>query len=189
MHASPNTMIHEYFEILRWLVQGLDDIKNKVLLRRQIALSIFQSVTAVETFLNVYFRVVVSENRFNQHEQYFLKTISERKPLEYKLKNWPKTILGRNLSLDSGIGKSFVDLKNLRNSLMHFVSSHDTVQVASWVFRGMANIDQYENLTVADARKALETAESFAREIFRLKGVKENEMQTMLQLWIGMLPA
>ena len=182
-------MVHEYFEILRRLVAGLRDITDKAQLRRQIALCIFQSVTAVETFLNVYFRVAVSEKEFKHHEQYFLKTITNRNSLEYKLKNWPKTIFNRKLSMDSGIGKSFLDLKNLRNSLMHFVSSHDTIQLGSMTIHGLTNIDLYENLKVDDAYTALEVAESFLCEVFRLRGIDETQIHFMLRLWSGKGPA
>lgn len=182
-------MVNEYFTILRRLVSGLDDIKNPDIRRQQVTLCIFQSVTAVETFLNIYFRVVVSEKEFKAHEQYFLKTINDRKSLDYKLKHWPRTILGRALILNAGIGESFVKLKNLRNSLMHFVSTHETVRVPNMEIQGLANIDHFERLTTKDAHNALEVAEGFLCEIFRLRGIKETESHFMLRLWSGKAPA
>jgi len=182
-------MVNEYFTILRRLVYNLDDIKDAGITRQQVTLCIFQSVTAIETFLNLYFRVIVSEKEFKRHEQYFLKTINDRKSLEYKLKHWPKTILGRELILNSGIGKAFVDLKNLRNSLMHFVSSHETVRVPNIEIQGLANIDHFESLVIEDAHKALVLAEDFLCEIFRLRGIKEADYNYMLRLWSAKAPA
>jgi hypothetical protein len=181
-------MVNQYFAILRRLVYNLDDIKDADITRQQVTLCIFQSVTAVETFLNIYFRVIVSEKEFKNHEQYFLKTINDRMSLEYKLKYWPKTILGRELILNSGIGKDFVDLKNLRNSLMHFVSSHETVRVPNIEIQGLANIDHFENLCIEDAHKALVVAEGFFCEIFRLHGIKEADFNYMLRLWSAKAP-
>jgi translation initiation factor 1 (eIF-1/SUI1) len=137
----------------------------------------------------LYFRVIVSEREFKRHEQYFLKTIDERKSLEYKLKHWPKIILGRDLIFTSGIGKSFVDLKNLRNSLMHFVSSHETVKVPNIEIQGLANIDHFEKLSIEDARNALVVAEDFLCEIFRLRGINETDFNYMLRLWSAKAPA
>jgi hypothetical protein len=186
--ASPNTMVNQYFAILRRLVYELDGIKDADIIRQQGTLCIFQSVTVVETFLNLYFRVVVSEKEFKKHEKYYLETIDSRSTLEYKLKNWPKTILGHNLNLDSGIGKAFLDLKDLRNSLMHFVSSHETIKVPNIEIQGLANIDHFENLSVEDARKALVVAEDFLCEIFRLRGIREEDFNYMLRLWSAKTP-
>jgi uncharacterized HAD superfamily protein len=182
-------MVNEYFTILRRLVYDLDIIKDPDIRRQQVTLCIFQSVTAVETFLNIYFRVVVSEKEFKHHEGYFLKTIIDRRSLDYKLKQWPKTILGRELILDAGIGKSFVKLKNLRNSLMHFVSTHETVRFLNMEIQGEVNIDHFQNLSIEDAHNALEVAEDFLCEIFRLRGIKESQFHYMLRLWSAKAPA
>ncbi len=181
-------MVNEYFKILRRLVYSLEDIIDTDIKRQQVTLCIFQSVTTIETFINIYFRLVVSEKDFKHHEQYFLKTISDRKSLEYKLKEWPKVILGRKLIIDSGIGKDFVDLKNLRNYLMHFVSTHETVRVPNIEIQGLANIDRYENLEIVDAQNALNVAEGFLCEIFRLRGIAENDIDYMLRLWTAKVP-
>ena len=153
-----------------------------------MALCIFQSITTVETFLNLYFRVIVSEKEFKRHEKYFLKTIEDRKSLEYKLNNWPKMILGHSLDLDTGIGKAFVELKKLRNSLMHFVSSHETVKIPNMEIQGLANIDHFQNLRIEDAKNALTVAEKFLCEIFRLRGIKEEGFNYMLRLWSAKAP-
>jgi hypothetical protein len=154
-------MVNEYFGILRRLVGELHTIEDTDLRRQQIALCIFQSVTAVETFLNLYLRVIVSEKDSHRYEEYFLKSIDQRKSLAYKLKNWTKVILNRKLTLDSVVGKKFVQLKDRRNSLMHFVSTHETIAIANRVIHGSANMDPYESLTLDDAYNALETAEDF----------------------------
>ena len=187
--ASPNKIVNEYFAILRRLVYSVDDIKEPDIRRQQVTLCIFQSVTAVETFLNIYFRVIVSEKEFNRHEKYLIKTISDRESLDFKLKNWTKKIFGCDLNLNSGIGKSFFTLKKLRNTLMHFISTHETLKVPNLEIHGLVNISCYDKLKIEDAFNALEVAERFLCEIFRLRGIKEAEFNYMLQRWTGKLPS
>lgn len=182
-------MVCHYFKILRRLVYSLDNIKDPDIIRQQVVLCIFQAVTAVETFLNLYFRVVVSEKEFNRNEQYFLETVDGRKSLDYKLKNWPKTILGSELKLNSGIGKSFIGLKDLRNSLIHFVSTHETIKVPGMEIQGAVNIDHFEKLSIEDGHQALVIAEGLLCEIFRLHGKGEVDFNYMLRLWSAKAPA
>ncbi len=181
-------MTNEYFRVLEKLVYDLDSLDDESAVRRQVALSIFQAVTTVEIFLNLYFRIIVSEKEFCGQEPYFLKTIADRRSLDYKLKNWTKTILNKELKLDSGVGKSFTELKNIRNSLMHFSSSHDTVDLPGARIQGMLNIEIYERLKKEDAVNALEVAHEFICEIFRLRGVEESAIPHMLFLWSGKPP-
>lgn len=187
-YASPNTMSNEYFRILERLVYGLGSLEDEAAVRQQVALSIFQAVTTVETFLNLYFRLIVSEKEFHKHEPYFLKTIQNRKSLDFKLKDWPRTILEKELNLGSGVGKEFTELKNLRNSLMHFTSSHDSVDIPGAQVQGMVNIEIYERLKKEDAENVLELAYGFISEVFRLRGVKESDIPHTLSLWSGKPP-
>lgn len=84
--SSPNRMIWNYFEALRRLVTNLGHANDEAELKQNVAVSIMLSVTVVEAFLNIFFRVVVSEAGFTQHEQMVLDNLSERKSLDYKLK-------------------------------------------------------------------------------------------------------
>ena len=109
--SSPNYIIREYFSGLQRLVRRLDNLQNEKEIRQEVALCIMLSVTVVEAFLNVYFRVVVSKQEFRQHEKMILKDIDNRKTIDYKLKNWPKKIFGKGIDLTSPIPKAFWDLK------------------------------------------------------------------------------
>jgi hypothetical protein len=78
--------------------------------------------------------------------------------VESKLRNWPKRYLKRELDLTSGPGERFSSIKNKRNSIVHFTSTHEYVQIGSMCVRGMADTTEYDSLTGADACDALHAA-------------------------------
>ncbi len=186
--SSPNRMIWQYFDALRRLVNELDADQDETVLRQNVALSILLSVTVVEAFLNIFFRVVVSEKGFVQHKQRVLDDLSQRKSLDYKLRHWPITILGKALNSRAPVPKAFRDLKNQRNSLMHFTSTHESMKLSGIAIHGLADTAVFDNLQVADAIKALDLAEGMLCELFRLKGTPEPQLKHLLHLWTGKVP-
>ncbi len=191
--ATPQSIVWNYFEGLRRRVAAVlaaadDDTETK----QDVVVCIMFAVLSVETFLNVYFRVVVTEEPFRQYEERFLKEISARKGLEYKLREWPKRILGKPLDLSAGIGAQFWQLKERRNALMHFTSSHETISFVedgrNIVVRGLADMAAFAPLTRADAASALEVAENTVREIMRLRGVPEHVIPGDFHGWTGKVP-
>jgi hypothetical protein len=146
------------------------------------------AITLVEAFLNVFFRVKVGEPGFEQHESIVLSDLSNRKSLDYKLKNWPRQILGKPLDLASPGVAAFMQLKECRNALMHFTSSHETVAIENIEIQGLADTTMYDGLVAADAVRAVFTAEGIIAELFRLAGFTEDRIPPGLHLWLGKVP-
>ncbi len=186
--SSPNTMIWEYFKGLRRLVSNIH-IHSQEEQKQEIALSIFLAITVVEAFLNIYFRIVVEEEPYKTHRKNLIDNLSDRKSLDYKIKNWPKDILGKNLNIDTGVGKDFINLKEKRNKLMHFKSSYESIAIEDINILGLADTSVYDSLTVNDAIFALDTAEKILEEIFRCRGIEEEKIPGMMHLWTGKILA
>ncbi|MCK4394730.1 hypothetical protein KAX17_17655 [Candidatus Bipolaricaulota bacterium] len=187
-YSSPNRMVWEYFAALRRLVATLDKVSNKSVLKQEVAICIMLAVCVVEAFLNIFFRIVVSEKAFSQHAFDVLKDLRERKSLDYKVKNWPKSILGQGLDFQSKVPKAFLGLKDRRNDLMHFTSSHDTLTLPGLTLHGAVDTSAFDTLTADDASEALEIAEGMICELFRLRGVPEEDLDHVLHLWTGKPP-
>lgn len=153
---------------------------------------VFLSVTVVETFLNAFFRIVVTEDGYTQHAKTILDGLSGQSryaDLETKIKEWPKCIFGKSLNLASGAGQHFVTLKNTRNDLMHFTSSHDTIKVSDGVYlSGMADTGIFDSLDANMAIEALKTAQGFISEVLLTKGVKPEDIPKNIHFWTGMPP-
>ena len=68
---------------------------------------------------------------------------------------------------------------------MHFTSTHEILQFPGVQIHGVANTSVFDELQINDGVKALKTAESFVGEIFKLRGVSENELAGMMHGWTG----
>jgi hypothetical protein len=137
--SSPNRMVWQYFAALRRSVDDLDRVSDQDEQRQEVALCIMLSITVVEAFLNIFFRVVVSDPAFSRYAQRVLTDLNQRRSLDKKIRDWPRDILGRGLNFDEPAPKSFLAVKNLRNSLMHFTSSHESLELAEVQIQGLAN--------------------------------------------------
>ena len=186
--SSPNRMIWQYFDALRRLVGGLNHSRDETELKQDTALCIMLAVTVVEAFLNIFFRVVVSEPGFTQHKQRVLDDLDKRRSLDRKLRTWPAEVLGKGLDFTAPTPKAFLALKERRNALMHFTSSHETLNLPGVVIQGLADTSVVDTLTLADAAHALEAAEGMVRELCRLRGTPEHQLPHALHLWTGRVP-
>lgn len=186
--SSPNRLVWEYFSALRRAVQRTIDEEHKHSKQQEVAVCIFLAVTAVETFLNVYFRTLVEEEPYSPHKSRFLHELKSRISLERKLSKWPTEILGRGLLLTEGPGKAFNDLRDLRNDLMHFTSSHQTLDLPGVTIHGLADTTSYDNLGDEQAKSALRVAENLVAELFILRGIPYHQVCHLLHAWTGKVP-
>ncbi len=183
--SSPNRIVWQYFEALRRLASRIGSLEDDAERKQDTALCILLAVTVVEAFLNIFFRVIVSEAGFTQHEQRLLDDLNKRRSLDYKLRNWPRRVLGKGLDFTAAIPKAFLELKDRRNALMHFTSTHQTVSLPGIEIHGAADTSVFDDLTVKDAEKGVEIAEGMVEELCRLRGLPEEKIGQALHLWTG----
>lgn len=187
-HSTPAGVVVEYFESLRWLAKSAEDATDDHQAHRIAAMAVIMAVNAVEVFLNLWFRVVATERNGGAQESQFGQDLARRISLEQKLMTWPTRHLEANLDLRHGAGKAFVELKRVRNSIVHFESSHDTVHTGTVILHGLADTSDYDGLTAASANEALTIAENLVTEIFRLAGFDDATIDHAAAVWIGKLP-
>ena len=186
--SSPNSMVWSYFEALRRLCYRVEAYENDSHKKQDAALCIILAVTGVEVFMNVYFRILITEELYKHAKQRILNDLDRPVPLDRKLKDWPNLVFGQKIKFGSGIGQKFSDLKNTRNKLIHFSSTHESIEVPGITINGMADTTVYNLLGEHAASEALEVAENFIGEIFRLRGIHENEICHSLHAWTGKVP-
>jgi hypothetical protein len=187
--SSPNYMIWQYFEALRRLVGTSAETTDDAHRKQQVAMAILMAVTVVEAFLNVFFRVLVSEPGYQQHLPRIEQDLKSRKNLDGKIKEWSAKVLGKTIDWNSGIAKDFMALKNKRNQLMHFTSSHSSFTVGPISMQGAADISVFDELSSTDAKCALATAEGIVELLMRLRGIPDDQLPRAMQLWTGKVPA
>lgn len=184
-HSTHAGVVRDYFESVRWLNRQAQSSEDTLQVRRVTAITTIQAVTAVEVFVNLWFRTFVAERGDKKLEQVLLSDLEGRAPLEKKLATWPKRHLGSKLELHRGPGLAFIELKNLRNSIVHFASNYATVHVPQLIIHGLADTSKYDALLGVDAEKALVAAENLVAEIFRLAGFDEVTRERALAVWIA----
>jgi len=188
--SSPNRIVWQLFEALRRHCTRLFHNPDADEVRQDSAMAIVLAVQCVEVFMNVFFRVVVSEPEFSKSADQICRDLADtRFGLDRKLKDWPKAVFGKGLELGQGPGQRFVTLKDMRHRLMHFTSSHQTFEHDNVVIHGLADTSVYDNLSAESAVQALRTAEEFLCEVFRLRGIGAEGLPHALHAWTGRPPA
>lgn len=178
-------MIWEYFYSLK--CQAARAAKaSEHMEAQETSLTVFLAVTVVEIFLNLYFRVVVSETAFKEHEEKLVTELNGRISLERKLRKWPKRILGEDLDFDSEAIKAFLELKNLRNELVHFVSTHSAIELPGPItISGLADTSVYSSLSSEVASRCPNIVRGVAYEVFRLRGIDATDRENVFHSWFG----
>lgn len=185
--SSPNRIVWEYFEALRRLVVESRNADSEATRRQSAALAVVMAVTVVEVFFNLWFRVRAEERHAPEEIELLISELGHPRPwsLEKKLKHWPTRYLGKELNLTHGPGAEFMRVKSLRNSIVHFSSSHTTFEHENLVVRGLADTTDYDELSFEKARSALFAAEDIIGEVFALAGAAPENVRHLLHQWTG----
>jgi hypothetical protein len=176
-------MVMEYWAVLQGIVHPDHSALDEVQERRQTALAILFAIAVVETFLNIYFRLQVAKEPFQIHEGTILDDLDKRRSLEYKLSHWPNLLFRKTFDQSAGVGLQFKELKDLRNKLMHFTTSHETLRIGDAELHGVSDISIYHNLTLQDSYHAWQTAHSTIAEILRLSGKTDDQVTREMIHW------
>jgi hypothetical protein len=188
--SSPNSMVWNNFQALRRICYRLsEENANDESVRQDAAICVLVAVQCVETFLNIYFRVLVSEDAYAHAKERVLADLQAQSGLDRKIKEWPEIVFGNGLVLGSGAGQRFVALKDLRHKLMHFSSTHETMRFPGFSIEGMADTSAYDAISAQTGIDALEVAEDFICEILVLQGIAVDQLPHALHSWTGRPPA
>jgi len=188
--ASPHSIIWEYYECLKRQINRIPESENDRTQKQELVLALFLSVSVVEAFINAFFRVVVEEDGFKIHRDRLLKDVEKRISLESKLKEWPKRVLGKRLDFDAENVRTFVDLKNHRNALMHFVSSHESIELPGPIYiHGLADMSALKALSLPLALEYPNVIRNFSCEIFLARGISREQLPHAFHQWFGEPPS
>ena len=159
--------------------------------RQDAAVCVALAVQCIEVFLNVYFRRLIESERFNDARARILADLEKQIGLEQKIEQWPNLVFNRGFSKSSGVGQRVHKLRKTRNALMHFQNQNETFEPpdSNVAYHGLSNTTVFDSLKIADALQALETAESFVLEIFKMQDVSEDQLPPAMRQWTDKWPA
>lgn len=203
--SDSSSLVAEYFKTLRRYCRLIAQNReiDPTYVQQDVAVCLSLSVQCVEVFLNVYFRRLVESERFSHARDELLKDQENWKfGLERKMDKWPTLLFSRSaidlktsgtpcIAKGSGVGQSFERLRRKRNALMHFKNQDVSVTSPDGgvVIHGLSDTTDYHSLTETDAHHALEVAESFVCEVFKMQGLDHAQLPIAMFRWTGKSPA
>jgi len=175
------------------LLSEIEDMESSDYQKDKIFLSLMLSVNTVETFINVYFRVIAEQEKFATSKDMILSDLSHDNGskalgLKSKLNNWPPKVLGKSVNWSSGVGSEFEELRKKRNKLMHFISGYETLEFDNIKIHGLSNTSDFDNLSYADATNSYRVAFLFVEYILKLAGTSEKNLPHAMHHWAGIPP-
>jgi len=184
-YGSPNAIIWRYRATAIRLAREAAEAQDAAVVRGNTATVILLAVATFEAFLNVWFRVATEEAQYREHRDSILGDLKRRRSVRYKAREWPARLFGRPLDFSRGAARDFSNLLERRNELMHFTSSHTTVEIPGVTMSGMVDLTLYESLTPKDAFDAIDTIDELVVEFFATQGYSPEQCVRGRHLWFG----
>jgi hypothetical protein len=182
--ATPNTLLWNFHDAIKWQIRLAKHAIDAEQKKHIAIICIILSVALVEAFFNVFFRLLIEEPKFSHLRDQVLKELEESS-LDFKIKEWPRRFLGVGIDLGKGVGQAFINLKDTRNWLMHFTTTHETFTQETITFQGVSDISRYDQLDVKDSIDALLTSEQVILEVLKLRGIQNDQLERELDYWLG----
>lgn len=186
--CSPPLLMRQYFRNLELLENLLNsqviyegDIKNIAMM------SLFMSVAAVEAFLNMFFRILVEEERFQHLKADLIEQIENRSfSLEKKIRKWPEKFFHKNF-YNSEAGKAFREIKDKRNELMHYFPTVAEIGGFPYPFNkyGMTDSTVFYRLPLELVRNVKVIVKNVMNELFEMAGYKGTHSYFVIENWTG----
>jgi hypothetical protein len=187
--GSPNSILWRYFTCLRRLAREASEAADRDLQREASALAVFMAVSAIEAFLNIWFRTFSEAGPLVRHRQTIMTDLSQRRGLRYKFTTWPKMCFDKGFSLDRPPANAFLSLVERRNELMHFTTDYDSIEVPGVALQGLVDITAYQSLKATDAVNAVRIAEEIVGEFFRLQDASGEDVLRHMHYWTMRVPS
>jgi hypothetical protein len=178
-------MLWEHVSSFEDILDELKKEKDEKKVRRKACLCLEKTILCVETFLNSYVRFCIeTDKKLEIHKQKILDEFKTRKPLEYKIKKWPKRLFKKDVDLSD-----FKKIKDYyRNPIEHWEQSWETVDANGVIFLGLDNIEIYDSLSKEKAFEFYEIMWNTILKILESSNDEDHETNLhKLHYWTGII--
>jgi hypothetical protein len=187
--SSPNRLVRAYASSARTLAAQAIEAPSDDDAREHVVATNAMAVACVETYLNVFARLWISQDPDFPHCEQIENDLRTKKNLGRKLEEWPKLFFGMKADFGSGAGQRFRACLDRRNRLMHFHSDTHTFEWENIVINGLIDSTAYETLTREDAFTFVQAAEGFIEYLLQLQGIAAEQLPHALHHWLGRVPS
>ena len=127
--SSPNRVPWQLFGMLERFACAPEAISPDVIQQNALS-SIFIATATIEAFTNIFFRVVADEPVFSHARHTIIANLNDRRrSTAANLREWTNLAFGRQIDTDDRRWRAFDELRRLRNRLVHFRSTHETLTI------------------------------------------------------------
>ncbi|HRS51447.1 MAG TPA: hypothetical protein P5067_03345 [Candidatus Marinimicrobia bacterium] len=145
------------------------------------------TVTCVEVFLNMFFRILLEESRFEHLKEQTIKEMeSTRFGLESKIRKWPERFFHKNF-INSKAGKEFIKYKKIRNGLIHYQATCKEIVPFPTPFNkyGVTDTSIFHNLEYDYVQNSKNVVKGVIEEMFKLSGHLNSHPYFTIDNWTG----
>ena len=185
--GSIGMIVSHYFQCVRRLVADAKHV-DADLQRENAALSIILAVSAIEAFLNIWFRTFSKEPQYAAHRARILCDLRRQRGVREKLKEWPALFFPQGYDFSCGTPQRMLALIDRRNELLHFSTNEDALELPGIVIKDLVDVSAYSSLTLGDGREALTVCEDIIRGFFELQQLPPEQVAAGVHLWTGVPP-
>jgi hypothetical protein len=187
--GSPNKVPWALCGMLRRLSMDSAPDPQRDLIEQDGLVAVFLAINAIETFVNIFFRVVAEQAEFANVRERILKDLHNRRlPLHSKLRGWPKYAFGQTIDEDDPRWRDFLNLRDRRNGFTHFRSTHETIVLSSNVtINGLVDLHLFRELNEDTPRYSLQCVRGIVEAIGECAGTPTERLPAFIHLWLGLL--
>ena len=185
--STPHGMVWNHVSCFETLLKELKTETDSNIINQKAALCLHLGILILESFMNIYFRLLVEEDKYSQFKNRILSEIKNRKSIDYKLKKWPSLFFNKKLTFENGIGRDLMKMKEERNSIMHFNYTYETIHLDSVTVNGLADTTFYHSLDYSKAQEYFQTSINAIKEILSFSGISEDKLPFLLQRWTSVI--
>jgi hypothetical protein len=185
--GSSNLLIWKYFgclDMIEKLIGKKVTFEDDIL--KLVMMSVFMTVACIETFFNTYFRELLEDAKYEDIREKMLPEFDNfNLGLNKKLKRWPDIFFNKNI-YGSNAGKEFVKYKDIRNNLMHYKHTYESIKDRGGIeFKGLTDLSVYDNLNAQLAFNAKTVVINLLKEVFIAAGISKGDLKPIIQKWTG----
>jgi len=186
--SSPNRLVWAFADAARSLAAEAEVSDSVDQARQKAASATVMAVACVESFLNVQARLLLSRDPPSPHKEQLERDLLSKKPFGRKLEEWPLMLFGRAADLGRGPAQRFKATLDSRNTLMHFISETQTLELESVAITGLIDTAEFDSLTASSGWLAVEAAENFIAYLLELGGASADSIPHLLHHWVAKVP-
>lgn len=185
--GSPNHVLWQFSGILDRLASAKDVHCERAVVEQNGTVAVLVAATSIEAFTNIYFRVVADEPQFLHSRAEIIQGLEERTlSTAVKLLKWCELAFHQRIDERDSRWVQFKSLQSLRNNIVHFKSSHDSLQVDDIRIDGLVGLSAFAQMSEATPIWAVNCVRGVVGLVGECRGIAKSEIAGFVRHWAAL---